>query len=139
MRNKGQEIVAELMGEAIKIKEFDEWSSKRVEADALRFKEKVRQDRIRCGLQLAVALFLLVPQAHAYPAGTCTPMDAYYKNITFQREAFSSRSGAEMRQIETHGILLKEHDEESYSVIYNDKIPAPDCQYNCSYAEESND
>lgn len=55
MRNKGQQIVAAQMGESIKIKDFDEWSPKRVELDARKFEMKITQDRIKLGLEVSHA------------------------------------------------------------------------------------
>lgn len=50
MRNKGTEISSDLMEIPV---QHNEWEKRQIQRDAQRFEDKVRQDRIRLGLEVA--------------------------------------------------------------------------------------
>lgn len=80
-------------------------------------------------------IFLWAGQAFSYEAGVCYSKDRYYKAIEFKLEQTTDINFA-LKFAKVHqGQMVKEQGEELYSVIYNDDVPAPATQYDCSHIE----
>lgn len=91
---------------------------------------------IFCALPLlcivVISLLTFSGKAHAGEVGTCQSLDPYFRNIPFYLEETASISEAESFTEKVKGIMVTDHSRRMYSIIWSDKIWAPECQYQCS-------
>lgn len=88
-------------------------------------------------MKILFLFLLLTGTAFAYPAGECKSLDGLYRGTTFRVEQSSDLKWAIDFAKANKGQLVTDKDSGIYSIIYSDRIPAPETQYTCWHAMEN--